>query len=106
MMKMRMLAFGFLFTMGVCSAQTQSMSIHKENNSKVPDSIVNHKVQMGETIMMIARKYHTTPRDIYNMNPTAVDGISYNMTLTIPAEKIVRRERKIIPAGAQAYNAE
>jgi LysM repeat protein len=60
-------------------------------DSEAPVSIVTHKVMMGETVMMIAKKYHITPKDIYELNPDATEGISYNMMISIPADKINKK---------------
>lgn len=62
-------------------------AVAQEQDLNVSDSIVKHKVMMGETVMLIAKKYRITPKDIYELNPTAVDGISYNMMLDIPADR-------------------
>lgn len=43
-----------------------------------------HKVEKGETIASIAKKYKITPYDIYRLNPDAKNGIKENTTLLIP----------------------
>lgn len=45
-----------------------------------------HKVEKGETIASIAKKYKITPYDIYRLNPDAKNGIKENTTLLIPGE--------------------
>lgn len=68
----------------------------------ITDSIVSYRVSMGETIIMIAKKYHITPRDIYELNPAAVNGIHENTVLQLPNYKIVRAEEKKKPKPVQA----
>lgn len=43
-----------------------------------------HKVQKGETVETIARKYLVTPFDILALNPDAKSGFTNNMVLIIP----------------------
>lgn len=43
-----------------------------------------HKVEKGETVASIAKKYKITPYDIYRLNPDAKNGIKENTTLLIP----------------------
>lgn len=103
-MKKSVLIFGLMVGIGICNCRAQGrMGLKQEVQGVTTDSVVSHKVQQGETVMMLARKYHTTPKDIYKLNPAAVDGISYNMVLSIPAEKTGVRERKPLARSAQAY---
>lgn len=48
-----------------------------------------HKVALGETVILIAKKYMVTPKDIYELNPDAVNGISANQSIKIPIDKSV-----------------
>jgi LysM repeat protein len=43
-----------------------------------------HKVEKGETIAQIAKKYNVTPFDIYKLNPDAQSGLKPNTILLIP----------------------
>jgi LysM repeat protein len=79
--KLLLLSAALLFTSLSVMAQTANES------SEGSESAVSHKVEMGETVMLIAKKYRVTPDDIYDMNPEAVHGISYNTVLQIPADK-------------------
>ncbi|WP_394758409.1 LysM peptidoglycan-binding domain-containing protein [Flavobacterium sp.] len=47
-------------------------------------NLIKHKVQKGETIPEIAKKYNVTPLDIYKLNPDAQQGVSENTVLLIP----------------------
>lgn len=49
---------------------------------------VEHKVQPGETIETIAKKYLVTPFDIYALNPDAKKKFQPNTVLIIPNSKI------------------
>lgn len=64
--------------------------------------IISHKVALGETMLMISKKYLVSPTEIYRLNKKAVDGISEGMVLYIPqpiksqeiiAERVEKREK-------------
>lgn len=74
----------------------------EKQQQPVTDSIISYRVSMGETIIMIAKKYHITPHDIYELNPAAVNGINENTILKLPNYKIVHTEEKKKPKPAQA----
>ncbi|MXN90331.1 hypothetical protein GR160_03760 [Flavobacterium sp. Sd200] len=66
-----------------------------DNEGPKSDNLVTHKVEMGETVMLIAKKYRIKPTDIYDFNPDAVNGIAYNTVLQIPADrKYVPKSKK------------
>lgn len=52
-------------------------------------SVKMHRVALGETVVLIAKKYMVTPKDIYDLNPDAVNGISANQSLKIPMDKSI-----------------
>ena len=79
--KILMLGMVMVCTYFNAAAQTENAEAEKE------ETIVSHKVEMGETVMLIAKKYRITPDEIYDLNPEAVHGISYNTVLQIPADK-------------------
>lgn len=93
-MKMRFLTLiivSFPFSYSFCQNNTNVT----KNDSIVPQPTISHKVELGETIIMIARKYHVTPTDIYKLNPEAVHGITQNTVLMLPADKVrVPEDRK------------
>lgn len=60
--------------------------IKKEEKAVLP-----HTVELGETVMMISKKYLVRPTDIYDINPDAVHGVQQNMILKIPADKIKKK---------------
>ena len=45
-----------------------------------------HKVEKGETVSSISRKYNVTPYDIYRLNPDAKNGVNENAIILIPAK--------------------
>lgn len=45
-----------------------------------------HKVEKGETVTDISKKYKVTPYDIYRLNPDSKNGIKENTILLIPGE--------------------
>jgi len=82
-MRKKLLVLGVAIFCSYFSAVAQT---EKEDDVK-QENVVSHKVEMGETVMLIAKKYRTTPENIYDLNPEAVHGISYNTVLQIPADK-------------------
>lgn len=76
----------------------------KEDES-IEQAVVAHRVMMGETVMLIAKKYHITPKDIYDLNPDATQGISYNMMINIPADKINKKFDRRATTGHQIADA-
>lgn len=69
-----------------CNAQEKS----EDNISE--GEVVTHNVAMGETVMLISKKYLVKPQDIYELNPTAVNGITPNSVLRIPMDKSLRKK--------------
>lgn len=57
--------------------------------SQASASVKVHRVALGETVVLIAKKYMVTPKDIYDLNPDAVNGISANQSLKIPIDKSI-----------------
>lgn len=82
-----MLGFFLFISVGAVSFSQEKAQLSKDETVSTP-ATATHKVQMGETVMMIAKKYHITPKDIYTLNPDATEGISYNTVLLLPADKI------------------
>lgn len=73
----------FLFTR---LAFAQPSPNHKDTET---EQFASHIVTMGETVVLVAKKYAITPQDVYEYNPTAVDGLSRNMNLRIPLHRKV-----------------
>lgn len=48
------------------------------------DSIIEHKIQKGETAYFIAQKYKVSIDEIYKLNPESQNGIKDNQVLKIP----------------------
>lgn len=57
-----------------------SGSLTAQNNLR------KHKVEKGETVAGIAKKYKITPYDIYRLNPDSKNGLKENTVLIIPNE--------------------
>ena len=55
-------------------------------------SLIKHKVQKGETVIIISKKYNVTPSDIYKLNPDAQNGVEENTILIIPNKAKVKVE--------------
>lgn len=71
-----------------------SLTIFGQNKKKDQEvDIINHEVQLGESIRLISKKYLVDPAEIYKLNKFAVEGISAGMVLKIP---VPRKEGAII----------
>ncbi|GGB73851.1 hypothetical protein GCM10007424_12180 [Flavobacterium suaedae] len=98
-MRKNMLALVFLGLLSYnAAAQTQpNGGVVKEASEK----IIIHKVALGETIVLIAKKYLVRPSDIYEINPDAVEGIGPGMLLKIPVDKALIVHKPKLAAKAQ-----
>ncbi|MBA0884699.1 amino acid ABC transporter substrate-binding protein [Flavobacterium undicola] len=59
-------------------------------NIVISQGTITHKVQQGETINDIAKKYQVTPYDIYKLNPDAQTKLSPKSVLLIPTKAPVK----------------
>ena len=62
--------------------------------------IVQHKVEVGETVRMLSQRYHVAPSEIYRINKFAVNGINQGMVLQIPVEEKVSEAKYENPDDA------
>lgn len=46
--------------------------------------IINHEVQLGESVRILSKKFMVDPAEIYRLNRSAINGISQGMVLQIP----------------------
>lgn len=54
------------------------------NKITAQDSIIEHKIQKGETAYFIAQKYKVSVDEIYKLNPESQNGIKDNQILKVP----------------------
>nr|WP_198999957.1 LysM peptidoglycan-binding domain-containing protein [Flavobacterium sp. ASV13] len=54
------------------------------NKITAQDSIIEHKIQKGETAYFIAQKYKVSVDEIYKLNPESQNGIKDNQIIKIP----------------------
>ncbi len=54
------------------------------NKISAQDSIIEHKIQKGETAYFIAQKYKVSVDEIYKLNPESQNGIKDNQIIKIP----------------------
>ncbi|MCP2026129.1 LysM repeat protein [Flavobacterium sp. HSC-32F16] len=54
------------------------------NKITAQDSIIDHKIQKGETAYFIAQKYKVSVEEIYKLNPESQNGIKDNQIIKIP----------------------
>lgn len=67
-----LIKFLFFLTFYSLNAQTSSVEM------------ITHKVELGETMLMISKKYLVDPAEIYKLNKHAINGVSEGMVLEIP----------------------
>ncbi len=82
-----LLLFVFLGTGFAFAQETENVQGTEAEKPAEGENIVSHSVAMGETVMLISKKYKVTPYDIYELNPDAIEGITQNMVLRIPMHK-------------------
>lgn len=71
------------------------------NKITAQDSIIEHKIQKGETAYFIAQKYKVSIDEIYRLNPESQNGIKDNQVLKIPvhnSENITSKQQTHIVA--------
>lgn len=66
--------------------------------------IIDHQVQLGESVRLISKKYLVDPAEIYKLNKFAVEGISQGMVLQIPVPRKEGAPEKEIASGEMAPN--
>ena len=62
-------------------------SFGQGKNKEQEVDIVNHEVELGESVRLLSKKYLVDPSEIYKLNKFAVDGISQGMVLKIPVPR-------------------
>lgn len=78
---MKKTLLSFLFCVAIVS---KTLGQQQQNTD---ENLQKHSVQMGETVLIIAKKYKITPRDIYDYNPAAVEGLAPNSIIQIPLHR-------------------
>lgn len=58
------------------------------NKITAQDSIIEHKIQKGETAYFIAQKYKVSVDEIYKLNPESQNGIKDNQIIKIPVHSL------------------
>ncbi len=93
--------------MGITAAAQETDSVNTSQAAEAQNiPTVSHTVQMGETVMLICKKYVVSPDDIYKLNPEAVDGLTPGMVLMVPAEKKVvahKAKRKPVDSSITSH---
>jgi LysM repeat protein len=67
------------------------------NKITAQDSIIEHKIQKGETAYFIAQKYKISIDEIYKLNPESQNGIKDNQIIKIPvhnSQTIIKEQSK------------
>jgi LysM repeat protein len=90
----RIIIFILLFFINLTSGQTASnfdISKHK---------VVLHKVTLGETMLIISKKYLVNPTEIYKVNKFSVDGLERSLILKIPNTSIMPDDKNRVNLNA------
>ncbi|HBK82004.1 MAG TPA: hypothetical protein DDZ41_00135 [Flavobacterium sp.] len=67
--------------------------------------IITHRVELGETMLMISKKYLVQPSEIYKLNKKSINGVHEGMVLSIPQHikskeiiqnRLRKREKEIL----------
>lgn len=85
---MKKITIVLFFCLSIFASASAQMS-HDTKLADTDEKIVIHHPTMGETVVLIARTYKVRPQDIYEYNPTAVDGVTQGMVLRIPLHRQV-----------------
>ena len=64
------------------------------NRITAQDSIIEHKIQKGETAYFIAQKYKVSVDEIYKLNPESQNGIKDNQIIKIPVHAESKTNQK------------
>lgn len=90
-MKRQLLLLSSLFAVN-CMYATVTQLPQQKVEQVSQDDVKVHRVAMGETMTLIAKKYMVMPQDIYDINPGSAEGLSAGMVLKIPVGKKVKVE--------------
>ena len=60
--------------------------------STAQESFVKYKVNKGETVTQISKKFNISINEIYDLNPDAVNGIQENQVIYLSVVKLVKHE--------------
>lgn len=72
------------------STSTEDVYVDEEEDADA--FFIDHKVTMGEKVIMISKKYMVDPKDIYKYNEEAVNGVEKDMILKIPLHKSHKKD--------------
>lgn len=86
------------------TANNLDVSISTAVEPKENEEFVSHTVALGETVMLISKKYKVKPQDIYEYNPEAAQGVGARSVLQIPMHRKYK-SKKVKAAEAAAAEA-
>jgi LysM repeat protein len=88
----RILILIFLFTSFSFSAQAKISPIDSIGIRTIDQqSFIVHKVEKGETIYALSRKYNVSVQSIFSANPGSMNGITIGQELLIPTQALVQQ---------------
>lgn len=95
-----------LFAIGIANAAYADESLQQVQQQVAENDVKIHRVALGETMVIIAKKYMVLPQDIYDINPGSAEGISAGMSLKIPVGKKVKAQAEEKNLDYQLVDAE
>lgn len=95
-----------LFAIGIANAAYADESLQQVQQQVAENDVRIHRVALGETMVIIAKKYMVLPQDIYDINPGSAEGISAGMSLKIPVGKKVKAQAEEKNLDYQLVDAE
>jgi LysM repeat protein len=74
------------------SQYTENTYADEEEPEDADAFFIDHKVTLGEKIIMISKKYMVDPKDIYKYNEEAINGVDEGVVLKIPLHKSHKKD--------------
>lgn len=65
--------------------------------------VINHTVELGETVLLICKKYVVLPKDFYKYNKEAIHGVKQGEVLRIPLH--MSKKKNAIEKYQQSLNS-
>ena len=102
-----LLAFNHTFAQDDRQSQDSqdTENFYEEEEPEDADAFfIDHKVTMGEKIIMVSKKYMVDPKDIYKYNEEAINGVKEGVVLKIPLHKSHKKNLDAFKAELEKKN--
>lgn len=78
-------------------------NVAAQEKEEKEEFVINHTVELGETVLLICKKYVVLPADFYKYNKEAIHGIKTGESLRIPLH--MSKKKNAIEAYQKSVNA-